>query len=122
MKKVLLPLLAFVAVLCIASAPAQAGACFTWSCNHGTGACSFNASCSSANPHVWKYTFDWGDGSGTGLSGSATHNHTFTSGYDSTVTLYVYSFGEPSTQSVHCPVFHHSTPFSPQPPSSGSCP
>lgn len=120
MKKVLLPLFALVAILCIASAPAHAAACYTWSCNHSTGACSFNASCSTANS-LWKYEFNWGDGSSTGLTGSASQTHTFSSGYSHNVTLYVYAWAEPVTQSVVCEVFHHSWPWSPQPPTSGTC-
>lgn len=121
MKKVLLPLFAFVALLCIASIPAQAAACFTWSCDHATGACTFNASCSTANPYVWKYNFDWGDGSSTGLVGSPNQSHTFSSGSDSRVTLYVHAFQEPVTQTVSCWVYHHPWQVSPPAPSSGTC-
>lgn len=121
MKKILLPLFAFVAVLCIASAPAHAGACFDWSCDQSTGACSFDASCSTASPYVYKYNFNWGDGSTTGLTGSATWNHTFTSGYDSNVTLTIIFFSGSGSHSVTCPVFHHIFPVGPQPPSGGRC-
>lgn len=108
-------------VLWLMSAPAQAAACFDWSCDWPSGSCSFNASCSTANPYVWKYTFYWGDGSDTGLTGSPSWTHTYSSGYSSNVTLYVYAFSEPTTQSVTCTIWHHVTPWGPQPLPSGRC-
>ncbi len=122
MKKIGLMLAVFAAILCFNSAPAHAGPTFTWSCNSGTGACSFDASGSTANPYVWKYNFDFGDGSGTGLTGNPTASHTFTSGYSSTVTLTIYFFSDPGSASVNCTVWHHLLPVSPQPPFSGQCP
>jgi hypothetical protein len=120
MKKIGLMLVVFAAILCFNSAPVQAGPCFDWSCD-GAGHCNFDASCSTASPYVWKYNFDFGDGSGTGLTGTPTWSHTFSSGYDSTVTLTTYFFSGSGSASVSCDVWHHTLPVSPQPPFSGRC-
>src|SRR5262245_43046686 len=119
MKKIGLMLVAFAAILCFNSAPAHAGAAFTWSCDPSTVNCSFDGSGSTASPYVWKYNFDFGDGSSTGLTGNATASHTFTSGYSSTVTLTIYFFSGSGSDSVSCTVWHHTLPVSPQPPFSG---
>ena len=121
MKKKFLMGAVFAAFLGIASAPAaHAGACFDWSCDgSGSRACTFDASCSTLSPYVWKYNFDFGDGTGTGLTGTAVWNHTYSSGYSSTVSLTVTSFSGSST--VNCTVWTHVLPVGPQPPMSGRC-
>ena len=46
------------------TAPAEAAvpaACFEWTCNANTGACEFDATCSSETPVDYRWT--WGDGS-----------------------------------------------------------
>ena len=122
MKKMFLMAAAFVAMLGMASAPAQAGPCFDWSCDgSGTRACTFDASCSTASPYVYKYNFDFGDGATTGLSGSPFHNHTYASGYDSNVTLTILFFSGSGSASVTCTVWTHVLPVGPQPVMSGRC-
>lgn len=122
MKKIGLMLVVFAAILCFNSAPAQAGPCFDWTCDgSGTRQCSFDASCSTASPYVWKYDFNFGDGSDTGLTGNATASHTFASGYSSTVTLTTYFFSGSGSASVSCTVWTHVLPVGPQPPMSGRC-
>src|ERR1700681_1196564 len=113
--------LVFAAILVFASSPAHAGACYDWSCNSSTRACSFDASCSTASPYVWKYDFAFGDGSDTGLTGYAMQNHTYTSGFDAEVKLPIYFFSGTGSAPVTCDIAPHILPFGPQPPSSGRC-
>jgi hypothetical protein len=100
----------FLAVLGGAQAAQAATACFDWDCTAGGGYCTFDASCSSATPYIWKYEFsDWGDGSaGTGLclSGSPNHTHDYGSTGPAypTVTLKIYFFDEPSVKTVSCDI------------------
>jgi hypothetical protein len=123
MKKILI-LGALAALALLVSAPAHASghACFTWSCDQSTGACSVDASCSSASPYVLYYTFNWGDGAVTGPTSTATQGHTFASGvYDSQITLTISFFSDPGYSSVTCWVWPHIYPVGPQTPSSGTC-
>lgn len=62
-----------------AGAQAQGTACFDWSCDSSTGICSFNSSCSTITSpgFLWRYSWTFGDGSGTFLTGSSTINHTY---------------------------------------------
>jgi hypothetical protein len=122
MRTTMLVLAVFTAVAVFASVPAQAGPCFDWSCSGtDTRACSFNASCSTASPYVWKYDFAFGDGSDTGLTGNANQNHSYASGYDANVTLTIYFFSGSGYASVTCDIPYHVLPFGPQPPFSGRC-
>lgn len=122
-KKSLWILALSVSVLAFASAQAAeaATACFDWSCTT-SGFCSFDASCSSASPYVWKYNFNFGDGSGTGLTGDPTWDHDYTTSgppYPS-VTLTIYFFSEPSSQSVTCDIVARNV-VGPPLPQSGRC-
>ena len=121
MKTIGLVLAVFAAIVAFASSPAHAGACFDWSCNSSTRACTFDASCSTASPYVWKYDFAFGDGSDTGLTGNAQQNHTYSSGFDAEVNLTIYFFSGTGSASVTCDIATHILPFGPQPPFSGRC-
>lgn len=124
MKKVLVPAILFIALLALGSTASYAGgtACFTWSCNQSTGACTFNASCSSASPYVLFYVIDYGDGSSAGPSGSPTSfSHTYSSGYDALVTLTISFFSDPSSDGATCYIHHHALPVGPQAPDQGTC-
>lgn len=70
--------LAFLSV----GAQAQGTACFDWSCDSSTGQCSFDSGCSTIQSpgFLWRYSWDFGDGSGTALTGSDTINHTYSGG------------------------------------------
>jgi hypothetical protein len=121
MKKMFLMSVVFAGMLSLASAPAHAGACFDWFCDQSTGTCTFDASCSTASPSIYKYNFDFGDGTTTGLTGTATWSHTFTSGYDSNVSLTIIFFSGSGSATVTCPIWHHILPVGPQPPFAGRC-
>lgn len=113
--KVLLSLLAVFAV----AAPAYAGgnACFTWNCDASTGYCVFDAGCSSADPYVWKYNMDFGDGTSTGLTGNSTFSHQYASGvYEANASLTIYFFSEPESDSASCTINTRLVPIGPQPP------
>jgi hypothetical protein len=112
----------FTAILVFARVPAHAGPCFDWSCS-GTAsrACTFDASCSTASPFVYGYDFNFGDGSDTSLTGNAMWSHSYSSGYDATVSLTIYFWSGSSRASVSCDVIYDTLPFSPKPPSSGRC-
>lgn len=81
----------------VASA-AGASACFTWNCSNGS--CQFNGTCSTGTPYVWKYKWDYGDGSSSGLTGNATPTHGYSVCYPS-VSLTVYDF-DGNIESVSC--------------------
>lgn len=110
MKKSLwmLSIFGFVAVFGGAQAAQAATACFDWDCTAGGGYCTFNASCSSATPYVWKYNFSsWGDGTaGTGLTGNPTqvHNYGSTGPAYPTVTMTIYFFDAPYSKTVSCDI------------------
>lgn len=108
MKKglLILGLIAIMSVLGSAQAAQAATACFDWDCTAGGGACTFDASCSSATPYVWKYNFTWGDGTGTGLTGTPTQSHNYGSTGPAypTVTLTIYFFDDPSSKTVSCDI------------------
>lgn len=108
MKKslMILGVLATLTVLGSAQAAQAATACFDWDCTAGAGYCTFDASCSSATPYVWKYNFNWGDGTSTGLTGSATQTHDYTGTGPAypTVTLTIYFFDAPSSKTVSCDI------------------
>lgn len=102
MKRLLIPAFMVLVTFGLAQA-AQATACFDWSCNEDTRSCTFDASCSTANPYVWKWQFYWGDGTNTYLEGSPYFTHQYSVNY-ATVTLKVHSFQTPSLQEVSCEI------------------
>lgn len=107
-------------VFMVPQAYAAADACFTWSCN-SSGDCDFDASCSSATPFIWKYSWTWGDGTSTGLTGNSTPSHDYgTSGpaYPY-VTLKIYPWSD-ETDQVTCQIVARNV-FSPPLPQSGTC-
>jgi hypothetical protein len=88
MRKVILGV-AFALVLGLGAARAEAAtACYTWDCDDLTHVCSFNASCSSWSGNLWRFSWDFGDGS-SALTGSATTSHTYGNTPYPTVTLTV---------------------------------
>jgi hypothetical protein len=96
-----------------------ATACFDWSCNESSGLCTIDASCSSASPYIWKYQFDFGDGTATGLTGNKVQYHQYGSSvYEATVTLRILYFGDPGENAVACTINTRLFPVGPQPPPS----
>jgi hypothetical protein len=94
-------------VLLSVNAHAANVACFDWSCDSSTGACSFNSSCSQiASPGtLWRYSWDFGDGN-SALTGSSTTNNTYSSSsgcYYPTVELTVIPFNTDAF-SVECEI------------------
>lgn len=76
LKKSLLITTCFALVLLFTPVSASADtACFTWvSCP--VNEVQFDASCSSGDPFIWKYRWDFGDGTGTRV-GTPTVTHTY---------------------------------------------
>lgn len=87
---------AFVLLVALAaSAPAQAAnkACFDWDCDDTTLYCTFDASCTELDGSLWRYSWNFGDGSGNTLTGSTTIAHQYTYSYphpDVTLTVVPY--------------------------------
>lgn len=101
---------------------AVADPCFTWSCSSSNlGECSFDASCSSAKPYIWKYHWTWDDGTTSGWVADPTPTHD----YGSTglpypdVTLKIYPWGG-TIEEVTCQVVVRNVVGPPQP-MSGTC-
>ncbi len=116
---VLLSAAALSCLLVTSHASATGTACYDWSCDVSTGTCTINAACSVASPYIWKYSYDFGDGSSTGLTGSSSAVHTYAEGvYEAPVKLTIYYFSEPSSSSVTCNVHTRLLPVGPQPPPS----
>lgn len=101
------------AVVVVTPGDAEASdvACFDWSCDWNTATCTFDPSCSSADPFIWKLAWDWGDGGGTGLTGTQVQTHTYSSEtcQTPTVTLWVYAWSGNIVQ-VSCYVMPTSCP------------
>lgn len=126
MKKIALLAAGSLSCLLVTSHAAASGtACYDWSCDSGTGQCTINAICSTASPYIWKYDIDFGDGNSTGLTGTATWNHSYASNvYDARVKVTIYYFSEPSSSSITCDINTRLLPVGPQlPPSAfyGHC-
>jgi hypothetical protein len=77
-------------------------ACYSWSCNESTHACTFNSSCSSWTGNLFRFSWDFGDGS-TALTSSSTVNHTYGNVPYPDVTLTVIPLSS-STASVTCEI------------------
>lgn len=111
---------AFALVLGFAADRAEAAtACYTWDCNPTTHVCSFNSSCSSWSGNLWRFSWDFGDGS-TALTGSSTITHTYVNTSDAHVTLTVIPLSEdPASVGCDIVVFYN---YGPAGPTNGSCP
>ena len=122
MKKLVLFLTLSIAGLLIpAMAEATATSCFDFDCTTGAaGYCTFNGGCSTGTPFVWKYNWDFGDGTSTGLTGQSTQNHTYSICHPG-VTLTVYTW-DGDIESVQC-IINNRLPNcpGPLPPTSGRC-
>lgn len=108
-----------IALLAAYAVPAHsATACFDWSCTTD-GFCTINAGCSSASPYIWKYDFDFGDGTWTGLTGNSVQTHQYGgSVYESYVTLRILYWSDPGVNTVTCRINTRMPPVGPQPPPS----
>ena len=69
-------LLAAVALFALSTLSEASMACFDWDCNSFTRVCTFDGSCSTTSSWVWKYRWDFGDGSEWVLGGAyQTHEY-----------------------------------------------
>lgn len=94
-------------------------ACYTWDCNEFTKVCSFDASCSTWTGNLWRFRWDFGDGSGYTFTGSPTITHSYTSPYP-TVQLTVIPLST-SQASVSCQIIVFNN-VGPPLPTYGDCP
>lgn len=109
-------------VLCAAPGAAcgDKTATYDWFCDYNH--CSFDASASTQT--VYKYYFDFGDGTSTGLSGSPNHDHVYDfSGYETfDVKLVLFYLDDECTYEVTCEISVENPPIGGVPPLSGTCP
>lgn len=120
MRKALLTAGLFVAILAQSNRAAATTACYSWNCNEDTKVCSFNASCSSWTGSLFRFRWDFGDGSGYSLTGSSTITHTYTSPPYPYVQLTVIPLSS-SEASVSCQIVVWNN-IGPWQPTSGNCP
>ena len=120
MKNALSFVLAILGSLVLAGA-AHATACFTWSCNETTRACSFNTSCSSvpSDSSLTGYKLIYGDGTSTGTSTTTSYSHTYSQN-SADVTLEVPSSGFTELQTIKCYITVRNV-VGPALPTSGTC-
>lgn len=89
------------------AAHAQNTACYDWDCEdsaQGQGDCTFDASCSEiTDGQIWKYSWDFGDGSGTLTGNPVTFHHYDTENY-ATVRLKVALWGDGESPQVECEI------------------
>lgn len=87
----------FAGVFGLVAEPSEAAtACFDWECADLI--CDFDASCSTGEPYIWKYSFDFGDGTGTGLTGNPVQQHTYSLEYPyPVIKLTIIPMGEDMT-------------------------
>ncbi len=105
--------LVFLALLVVAAVPALSAndPCFDISCNSGS--CTFDPSCSTATPFIWKVKWDFGDGTGTALTGPSSQTHTYSiQNCFADVTLTVYPWSN-EIESITCQVIHTTCLFGP---------
>lgn len=93
-------------------------ACYTWSCNESTHVCSFNASCSTISSSLFRYHWNFGDGSSQD-TGVATISHTYSTPYPS-VTLTLWFLNANSVSTSNCGIVAWNN-VSPTQPTSGTC-
>lgn len=121
MRKVMIVLVFFLVSAAFGSPVAADTACFDWSCNESTRTCTFDFSCSSASPFIWKYAFDFGDGTSTGLTGATFYTHQYSSGvFFPVVTLSIMPWSDNGMTEASCQIVVKN-PFGPPLPTSGRC-
>ena len=76
-------------------------ACYAWDCNENTHVCTFDTSCSSWTGNLFRFTWDFGDGTSDNTANS-TITHTYSTPYP-TVTLTVIPLSS-STDSAACSI------------------
>lgn len=114
MKKLMLALACSLSV-CLLPATAEAvDACFDYVCDEQTNECQFDAACSSGQP--WKYDWDFGDGTQTGLTGDSDPVHQYDPICYPQVTLKFHTFD--GSDEVSC-FIHTGYPGCPGPPVAG---
>lgn len=66
------------AVLALPLAASAANvACYDWDCDDSTYLCTFDASCTENDGMLWRYVWDFGDGSGAILTGNPVIQHQY---------------------------------------------
>ena len=121
MKKVMIAASMLLLSIAFAGNAAADTACFDWACNETTRVCTFDFGCSSADPFIWKYSFNYGDGTSTGLTGATVYTHQYGNGvFYPTVNLTIYPWSNNGSTQVSCQIVVRNA-FSPGLPTSGRC-
>ncbi|MGD2114844.1 MAG: hypothetical protein PVG07_07320 [Acidobacteriota bacterium] len=123
----MIPALAALALAFALPAQAANQACFDWDCSDNSGSpyvCDFDAGCTQLDSDLWKYRWDFGDGSGIVLTGSEEIQHSYdcdpSCDAGPEVELTVIPLSE-SSFSVECEILLFNT-YGPPLPTLGTCP
>jgi hypothetical protein len=120
MKGILLFCACILALMLPVAAQAHNVACYDWDCNETTKVCSFDASCTELHGLLWRYRWDFGDGSGFVFTGSPTIQHQYSPSFPfPNVELRVIPY-DVDWFSVTCQILVYNT-FGPPRPTSGTC-
>lgn len=123
MIKKLLPAAALLLLALAFPSTAQAAnvACYDWVCDADTYTCTFDASCTQNDGMLWRYRWDFGDGSGPFLTGNPVITHQYPQYYSwGYVELTVVDYDQ-DPFSVSCEVVVSSQVGPPTGGSSGRC-
>lgn len=93
MKKMFTGLVLSTLFLALPGLAQASSACFDWDCDETTHICDFDASCSTfGGGQIWRYRWDFGDGSGLTFTGSPNISHSYSVAYpEVTLTLIMLS-------------------------------
>lgn len=122
MKKLFPILAALLFTLGAAAAASADTACFDWACDDATGTCTFDLSCSSADPFIWKKVLSFGDGTSTGPVGGNVFYHTYSlpTYAHPTVSLTIYPWSDNGSTATSCEIVVRNY-FGPPLATSGRC-
>lgn len=118
-----LSLVAALALLLMLPMAAEADnvACYDWECNQSTHVCTFDSGCTELDGSLWRYVWDFGDGSGSVLTGNEVIQHQYAfPHYTPDVKLTVAPY-DVDFFSVECEIVVDWQVGPPQPDPSGTC-
>ena len=119
--KFILGLVGIISLLGAGAAAQAAEACFEWDCTHEGEVCTFDASCTSPSTGIWKYSWNFGDGTGE-FTGYPATSHTYPGNgyfYPTVKLKVIYLYGSAEAD-VECLIYRR-IPAGPTHPLSGTC-